>query len=75
VNTLPQSQSTEDRLLVIETKLEYLATKADLVTAIAELRDGLRTFIFFAVAPMYALLIGLLLAIVLFLLPRVALTT
>jgi hypothetical protein len=39
-------QEIKDRLLVVETKLEYLATKAELVQGLADLRDSLRTFMF-----------------------------
>lgn len=36
----------EDRLLVIETKLNYLATKAELAEQIAKLRDDMRVWYF-----------------------------
>lgn len=38
--------TTDDRLLVIETKIAYLATKQELTEQIAKLRDDMRIWYF-----------------------------
>lgn len=57
--TLPPTRSIEDRLLVIETKLEYLATKAELTEAIGKLRDDL-TWRLLGIVSLAILVVGLL---------------
>lgn len=59
--TTDHTRSIEDRLLVIETRLDYLATKAELQglkTELLEAIGSVRSFTFTLVAPIYLLLIA-----------------
>lgn len=51
-------RSIEDRLLVMETRLGYLATKAELTEQIAKLRDDMRVWYFAGWSSMILLIVG-----------------